>query len=175
MKRILIWSAPVLMLAQAAVAGVKTDYDHGAQFAQYHTFQWMAMPAPANGVVDNAITVDRVKRSIGQQLTKKGLEETNNNPDVYLVYHFNASNRIEYMPYYGWGGRRGWWGPGGYAERFAAGSLTIDIVDARTNRLVWRAYCGDRASNVIDVQNEKNVNKMVGKAFSQYPPKSAHT
>ena len=46
MKKILIWSAPVLMLAQAAMASVKTDYDHGAQFSQYHTFQWKALPAP---------------------------------------------------------------------------------------------------------------------------------
>jgi hypothetical protein len=173
MKKILIWSAPVLMLAQAAMAAVKTDYDHGAQFSQYHTFQWKALPAPSDGVVDNSITVERVKHSIDQQVARKGLEETNKNPDVYLVYHFNASNAIQYMPYYGWGGRRGWWGPGGYAERFAAGSLTIDMVDARTNRLVWRAYCGDTASNVVDVQSEKNIDKMVSKAFKQFPPKSA--
>lgn len=171
MRKLLICCAPALILAQAALAAVKTDYDHAVRFAQYHTFQWKLMPPPSQGVVNNSITMDRVKNAIAQQIAQKGLEETSQNPDVYLVYHLNASNRIEYFPaYYGW--RRGWWGPG-YAERFAAGSLTIDIVDAHTNRLVWRAYCGDTASNVIDVQSEKNINKMVGSAFKRYPPKPA--
>ena len=171
MRKLLIWCAPVLMIAQAAIASVKTDYDHSVHFSQYHTYQWKLMEAPGQGVVNNSITVDRIKNAIAQQLTRKGIEETNRNPDVYLIYHLNASNRVEFFPgYYGWGWRRGWWGPG-YAEHFAAGTLTIDMVDAHTNRLVWRAYCGDTAPNVIDFQSEKNIHKMVSAAFKQYPPK----
>ncbi len=46
----------------------------------------------------------------------------------------------------------------------------MDIVDAKTSKLLWRAYCGDE---VKDWNNRhKIVEKAVRKALDRYPPKS---
>ena len=50
------------------------------------------------------------------------------------------------------------------------GMLVMDVVDAKTSKLLWRAYCGDE---VKDWKNRhKIVEKVVRKALGRYPPKS---
>jgi hypothetical protein len=44
-------------------------------------------------------------------------------------------------------------------------------MDARTNRLIWRAIETDTGSNVLDVQSAKKVDKMAADAFKHFPPK----
>jgi hypothetical protein len=73
-----------------------------------------------------------------------------------------------------------WWGPGygWYAipswtvtetEYYLTGMLVIDIVDATSMKLLWRAFCGDE---VTDMRNRhKNINSAVKKALEKFPPR----
>ena len=83
----------------------------------------------------------------------------------------NMTN-IEYMP--GIGGWRhwGWMRPEAFVDRYVEGRTIIDIVDAKTNHLVWRAIATDTGSNVLDVESSKNVEKMAADAFKHFPPKA---
>ena len=52
---------------------------------------------------------------------------------------------------------------------FRVGSLVVDLVDAKTNELVWRAV----ASSTIPPDRkklEKKIQKVVAKMFASYPP-----
>ncbi|GAB4028535.1 hypothetical protein GCM10028809_16620 [Spirosoma gilvum] len=89
-------------------------------------------------------------------LRQKGLTENTSQPDLIIGYHFFVENKTRtvanpttpfYGPYMGWGrwGYRGWgpgwWGWGGTQytqEKYQAGTLVVDMVDARTHQLVWR-------------------------------------
>jgi hypothetical protein len=50
------------------------------------------------------------------------------------------------------------------------GTLIIDLVDASSNKLVWRGT----GTDVVSTKPEKNaekINKIVPKIFKNYPPK----
>jgi hypothetical protein len=47
--------------------------------------------------------------------------------------------------------------------------LVLDIVDARTSKLLWRAYGGEK---IDDFRNrDKDIKAVVKKALQRFPPK----
>src|SRR5262245_1945325 len=162
-----------LTLTAGAFASTKTDYDHSINFEKYQTFAWKNYARPGNGIVNNSIVASRLQNAVDEQLMKKGMREDDRNPDVYIVVHLSAKNMsdIEYIPAYGWR-HWGWMGPDVFVNRYVEGTTVIDIVDAKTNQLVWRAIATDTGSNVLDVQSEKKVDKMAADAFKHFPPKA---
>ena len=180
MRRVLAFGGFVLLLAPIAFAGVKTDFDHSVDFKHYQTFAWKAArPNPPNGMINNSLVDARIRGAVNQQLTKKGMREDLQKPDVYLVYHVDARSRreINYFPFGGWRWRRwgAWGGDNIFVSRYLQGNLVIDMIDAHTNRLVWRAYGTDSGSYLSDVQSAKNVGKIVANAFKHFPPDVSHS
>lgn len=49
------------------------------------------------------------------------------------------------------------------------GTLTIEIVDRATNKIVWRASASDTVSKVKDIP--KKIAKAIKKMFKKFPPK----
>jgi hypothetical protein len=47
------------------------------------------------------------------------------------------------------------------------GTLVIDLVDARTQKLVWRAYCTAQGSGMSD---PAFIQKAVSRALEHFPP-----
>ena len=180
MKPLLYGTLLVIVAAATttAVAGVKTDYDHSITFDHYHTFAWRQAPAAPNDLGDNTLLRSRITSAMNQQLLGKGMHEDSANPDVYLTYRYVAHSRndINSFPSWGsWGWRRGGWaGSNVYVNRYTEGTFVIDMVDAKTNQLVWRAYGSDTGSNPIDVQSDKNVGKIVSQALKHFPPKGSN-
>ena len=57
------------------------------------------------------------------------------------------------------------------ATRYVKGTLVLDMVDAKTNQLVWRAISTDSGSDLLDVHSAKTVDKMVSESLEHFPPK----
>jgi hypothetical protein len=163
-----------LSFASMAFAGVKTDYDRGANFERYRTFAWKIPERQAKSVVNNSLIAKRIEQEVNRDLTAKGLRQVRSNPDLYLTYHINAKNEkdLDYVP--AWGrGRMGWYGGDVYVNRYVRGNAVIDVVDAHTNQLVWRAFLTNTGYHLADVQKDKTIDKMVDSAFKHFPPKQA--
>ena len=179
------WRAVLALGAMAVTAGcatvsVSTDYDHGFDFARVRTFQLDGGHLMHNGVADdgNTLVKDRITAALRAALQAKGLQETSQNPDLIVGYYGGARSRteIEGMPAYGpgpgfgpfWAG--GWWDPmynDWWTRTYNEGTLIIDLVDAHTKRLVWRAY----AEAEIEVPvSEQKIREAVDKAFRGFPP-----
>jgi hypothetical protein len=165
----LVIAASVLGSVPAWAIDVKTDYDHYANFEHYQTFSWKSPGSTSGrGSFDNSLLDDRLRRAIGAQLIAKHMQESDRTPDVYIVYHAAAQERNEWVGSpYGWHRR---FGPGGWVSRYLQGNFVIDMVDAKTNRLIWHAIASDTGSNSIDLESEKNIAKIAEKAFKHYPP-----
>lgn len=188
MKPLLAMTVLTALLAPLALAGIQTDYDHSAHFDRYRTFAWRtSAPNPPNGMLNNSLVYARITQAVDQQLVKKGWREVTQNPDVYLTYKVSASAQETYdsYPAYGWGGPRwgwgggwgygwggGWWGAGDayFDPYYLQGNFTIDMVDAHTNLLIWRAYGTDSGFNLSNIESAKNIDKIVTKAFNHFPP-----
>jgi hypothetical protein len=164
----------LMLTAGAFAASAKTDYDHSVNFEKYSTFAWKNYGARSNGIVNNSIVASRIQNAVNEQLTKKGLREDDRNPDLYVVTHVGAKNMtdIEYMPAVGGWRHWRWMGPDMFVNRYVQGTTIIDLVDAKTNELVWRAISTDTGSNLVDVESPKKIDKMAVDAFKHFPPKA---
>ena len=142
----------------------------GVNFSNYKTFGW----ANVNGekkedIADNDIVDNNIKNAITTQLENKGWRETTQNPDVILDYNVMVEKKVAresepvysypYTHYYynGLRNRRGYMyypndlvGYHTYNVPFKQGTLTVNMVDAKTNKLIWQGTAqGDVSSKTV--------------------------
>lgn len=182
---------PIMMIAALLVAisgcapRVTVDSNNRVNFNKYKTYAWMDSDVKAgqNPLYYNQLATQNVESTMGKVLADKGLQEVTARPDLLIGYHFfvedktrtvSTPNNAFYGPYLGWGrwGYGGWgpgyWGWGGQQytqEQYQAGTLVVDMVDARTRKLVWRGSVqnavGDPAR--ITAQLTKEAERIVEK------------
>jgi hypothetical protein len=173
MKRMLVTGVVFLALSAVAIAvDTKRDYDHSVDFSKFRTFAWKAANPESNGVVTNSLVLSRIHDAVSEGLRSKGIVENRTNPDLFVVTHVGAENQqdIDYWPSVGGWRHWGWMGPDVIVQRYVEGTIVLDMVDAKTNQLVWRSVSTATGSDLIDVQSEKKVDKMVASALKHFPP-----
>lgn len=185
-------AAIVLISAGAAVSraqDVKVNWREKAAFGDFRTYQ--ILPA-AGQATDDPLWTQFVPKYLKSALEAKGLNPVapGATPDVKVAYHFRTKDLIDRQttsdgfgwgggPWGGWGGWGGGYGGWGAGPDWATtrevprtmGVLTVDLVEARGNEVVWRGKAIE--DRVADSQhkNEDQVWKSVGKMFEHYPPK----
>lgn len=178
----MVLASLVLLASACSTIRVKTNSAPDVDFAQYRTFaveQGEVMGPnharePANGPAEA-----RIRKGIADQLRAKGMVENESAPDVVATFVLGTQERTELdaftPPYVGWGygpwGPMGWWGGTGYPQwytrTYVQGTLVVDLVDAHTDRAVWRAYARtDLSGSNLDPE----IDRAVAKAFKDYPP-----
>jgi hypothetical protein len=150
-------------------AKVTTDYDHKADFSQYHTYSWMSVKA------GDPLWTERITEAVNQELSAKGWVNRAEGGDA-SVSAFGSTHvqpRLETF-YNGFGGGWFWRGFGdGVAyttiDRIPIGTLVVDIFDTPTKKLIWRGTASDALSDKPDT-NEKKLEKAVAEMFKHFPP-----
>lgn len=167
----LSWLLASIVIA-TTFAGSGVEFDRDTDFSNYRTYQWNdGTPAPDEGV--QAL----IERAIDERLQASGLASRDSGGDLIVVTHIStARNTLAGADDFGYGGWPGWGASSGMGESPAAedselpgGTLIVDLVDAETNKLVWRGV----ASGTIKGSSEKthkNVDKKIGKLFRNFPP-----
>jgi hypothetical protein len=95
---------------------------------------------------------------------------------VLVAYHASFSRDLEINGYAsGWGGYR--WGPArtgtARVEQVTVGTLVIDLVNAKSNTIVWRGIATkDLDPKASPEKRDKNINKAAEKLFKNYPHKA---
>ena len=160
----------VLLLATAAIAGVKTDYDRSANFNNYKTYSWERVQTT------DPLWVDRIKEAVDSQLAAKGWTRVDSGGEVSIIAIEMTRNQRTLNTFYdGFG--RGWrWGVGfGNAtttvDTYKVGTLVVDLFDANTQKLIWRGSSSDTLSDKSD-KNIKTLDKDVQKMFDHFPPEA---
>jgi len=86
----------------------------------------------------------------------------------------NYLSTLAFYPYsgfYGYG-MGGWWAPrwnNFWVRNYEEGTVFIDMYDANTAQLIWRAYA---VSSINNFNEKKFVEKQIGKSFKHFPPKT---
>jgi hypothetical protein len=121
---------------------VSSHVDPTRTFSQDRTFQWGpadALPTGDSRLDGDRYFQDRMQGAVERQLAGRGIALTSANADLLVHYHANISHRVDVD-----GVDRGLgYGAGGDAPAvttYEAGTLVIDVIDRRTNRLVWRGW-----------------------------------
>ncbi len=148
-------------LMGCASTQVTTDWDRNTQFASYHTYVWM--DTPRMQAMQQATLFDRrLRAAVEEQLAAKGMQksDTNGAADLLIVYHAGVQDKVDVQSW-GYFGRRV------DVREYQQGMLVIDVVDARTRSLVWRATAKDEVGDA-DPSSEK-IAKAVQKMFAGFP------
>jgi hypothetical protein len=166
----------MITLACAYGQDVHYNYDRGANFAAYKTYQWIDLP----GRVPDQLIDDAIKRSVDEQLAQKGLTKVEKDADLHVGYQavVNLEKGINLSAWGTGGGPGGWggWNNGtvqGQTSTIPVGIVVVDLYDRGRKQLIWR---GD-AAKTIDLKkdpdkNYRNLQKAMTKLFKNYPPQS---
>ncbi len=171
MEKLRILGAMLLAaLAVATVAlaqDVKTDYDHHANFSQYHTYYYERVQTT------DPLWQSRIVDAVDHALQAKGWQKVSSDGDVAITAVGSAHNQQEYQSFYnGLGGWR-WGGFGETAtqvENYPVGSLVVDLYDTHNKQLIWRGVCSNSLTDNPE-KNEKKLDKAVDKMFDHFPPR----
>jgi len=170
MKRLTFIPVILIMFVSAYAQDVHYNYDLGANFAKYRTYQWVDLPggAFAHQLIDQAI-----QRAVDEQLEQKGLTRVEKDGDLQVGYQavVDEGMSITFLgtESLGWS-----WGDAfvqGETTSMSVGMVWVDLYDTAKKQLVWR---GD-ACKTIDLRknpgkNYKNLHKAMAKLFGNYPP-----
>ena len=184
MKKVFgLFVALILMAAPAVAQKVRIDYARDFDFDSVQTFQYVDTEDTA--IKDNSIMADRVVSMITKELREGGLREVQENPDLYVTYHFSSQEQKSYSTtsmgyggywdgWGGWGGYDPWGGPmmGTTTIReysYEKGTLVIDAYDSQEKKLVWR---GSGTVTVKDkpekqVKQVENILKKLGNKWDK--------
>lgn len=162
--------------ATSARVGVTNDFDHSINFRAFKTWAWYpqqptdAEGGPAQGY--ESFLDKRIRTAVAAEMTKKGLTEVSKAPDVYVAYSTRVEDKQQVSPYYGNGFP--YYGYGRYGTgmtpvtQYKAGTVVIDIVDARRKQLAWRGT--GQAQLDQNTISEEETFRIVGGILGTYPP-----
>tara|TARA_R110002124_G_C8974490_1_gene515730 strand:+ start:34522 stop:35094 length:573 start_codon:yes stop_codon:yes gene_type:complete len=166
---------PVLVLlvfTSCSTVRVVSDYDKEAAFNEYNSFAFFKPGIDKAEISD--LDKKRILRAIDAELSMKGMTKTSN-PTLLVSIFTKERERVNvYQNNFGMGwGWNPWWYGGAYGNtvsRSTEGSLYIDLIDAKTNQLVWQ---GVGTANLITDDMEKKeerINEIVKEILNEYPP-----
>ena len=158
----------------------------GVDFNNYKTFGWANGNGEKKEDADNGIVDNNIKNAITTQLENQGWKETSQNPDVILDYNVMVEKKVNqvsepiysypYTHYYynGWRRRGGYMyypndllGYHTYNIPFKEGILTVNMVDAKTNKLIWQGSAqGDVSNSTVTTQEMQSDVTSIFKKFN---------
>jgi hypothetical protein len=146
MKKVFGLIFVVALIATPAMAQkVTIDYAHDYDFDSIKTFQYV--DTQESNVQGNDMMAQRVTDMIKKELREGGLTEVQENPDIFVTYHFTTQERTGYTTNnFGYGGfHGGWYGWGGgmgtsttTQQNYTDGTLIIDAYDGAEKKMIWR-------------------------------------
>jgi hypothetical protein len=168
---------PLTLAALAIVAcsslQVHQDWDPAANFNNFRTYQWKDATPVKNQLLDQ-----RIVQAVNQQLAAKGLKQVDSGADLFVTYHGSVSEQLNYQTTgYGYG-MGGWYGPGyggvgvsnTTVQQIPIGTLVIDLVDVKTNQMVWRSTASDDLRQSDNPQQaQSRIDNAVKAMFSRWP------
>ena len=170
--------ATATLSACATTATVGSHVDHDLDLSRFRTFDWGpadALPTEDARLARNPAFKDRVQGAVEKGLAARGFQliARGDTADLLIHYHANISQRINVN----------------HADRayvycsqadcppdlveYEAGTLVLDVVDARTDKLVWRCWARTSVDGMLrkpDVM-AKTINETVARILLRLPPK----
>ena len=179
--------AGIIIIGCGSSIKVSSDYDKTIDFKRYKTFSIYDLKQ--TGSV-NPANADKIVNALKKQMKEKGFVEDTQNPDLQInavsILTSKEAVAMDAPPtnYYGYGGAYrpyGYYGVGygyGYAENpdtrekeydFKQGTLMIDIIDTKTQKMVWQGV-GNSEIDTKPVNADEIINYAVGAIMVSFPP-----
>ena len=179
MKKILLYIT-VVFLVGCSTLKVDVDYDTSYDFKNNTKYTIVHK----HRVGENTLTNDRIISALNNELQAKSYAKvTKDQANLVFVFHVNVRDktdiRTDYqmVGYGGYGFGRGF-GRGVVettsAYNYTEGTLIVDALNPKTNKIVWRGIAVDELSNSLTTPDKrtKYINEIIKKLMSNFPRKA---
>lgn len=166
-------SLVVLALSGCATLRVNSYLERDAQFSRYRSYAWAERVEFVTGdprLDNNRFFSQRMEQAVDMELAARGFEKTTPAAaDVLLHLHARLDQRIDAATVDPIDGRCV--GDKCRPEVYEAGTLMVDFMDRRTNRLAWRGWAERSFDGVVDDQEwmEATIDRTVARILARLP------
>lgn len=184
-----------VFLSSCMQMSIYSDRDKDINFNKYKTFAWLPHPhtyLKKGNAIDNDIVENNIVKYVSKELINREMRLDTAHPDVVMDFDIMTEKKVKQIQtpayynsgfyYYGGGyRRRGWnnynnnrwaYNMGYRTENIAykEGTLTIDMVDHSSKKLIWKGYA---LGEIIDIESfENELPAEVRDMFREYPVKT---
>lgn len=180
MKKLKWWtgSLGIVFLLASCASTAHIEKADDADFSRYKSFAWMDKDGEGAGDRNktNDLTEQKIRVAVNNELVKSGWKEVKNHPDVILSYDVLVERGVKEntSPVYSRPYSRVMYNP--YTRRYTTiyypsqfmgyerderpikeGTVTITMIDAKTDRAVWQGWTTDevngRNMSTKEIQN----------------------
>lgn len=180
MKQLKWWtgSLGIVFLLASCASTAHIEKADDADFSRYKSFAWMDKDGEGTGDRNktNDLTEQKIRVAVNNELVKSGWKEVKNHPDVILSYDVLVERGVKEntSPVYSRPYSRVMYNP--YTRRYTTiyypsqfmgyerderpikeGTVTITMIDAKTDRAVWQGWTTDevngRNMSTKEIQN----------------------
>jgi len=151
---------------------VRSDFDPAVDFTRFKTYA--QVPPPERGdkerVPVGPFLDGRIRAALDRELPLRGLVKAEGaDSDLLVGYYLVLRDRVDWgfvSTYWGWG----WVGVSPVPYSYTEGSLIVDLVDAKSRRLVWRGWATDALDPLGDpIRAQKRVDVAIAKILEKCP------
>ena len=167
---------PVLLIflfTSCVTVRVATDYDRDANFSNYNSFAFYKPGIDKAQISD--LDKKRILRAIETEMTAKGMMKSET-PSLLVSIFTKERQRVDVYNNnfgYGWGWNPWYYGGfyGNNVSRTTEGSLYIDLIDTKTNELVWQGVGTANLVTSSDIDKRvERIQEIVHEILVEYPP-----
>jgi hypothetical protein len=154
---------------------VSSHVQRGLDFTKYHTYEWGpadALPTGDPRLDKDPFFQDHMLGAVEKGLAEKGYQRvTAESADLLIHYHANIGERLDvdqrdrdYGYCYGDDCQAA-------TTTYEAGTLVLDVVDARTKRVIWRGWAQESLGDILNNEDrmEKRINEAVARMLARLP------
>ncbi len=181
-KYLLLTLAMLTLNGTALAADVEFDYDTSRDYSQLHYYDWQTQ----NDAIDEAFklfSADQIQELLGYQLDLRAEKSTAKNPADFLVrYSIKRMKKfVDDRPRIGlgmggfndsMGGGVSFSIPLGGNELDQTAQIVVDMLDAKTQQLIWRGSLVTNLSSSSVTANQKQLQKAFELILKRFPPKT---
>ncbi len=172
--------ALALLAACATGPRISTDADPQADFSRYSTWAFYQPIAMEQSGYSTFIT-QRIRDDVRREMEARGYAYDEASPDLLVNFQgivqektdVYSMPRTDYQVFYSYRHRSYFAVPFWYDEtqvsRYTEGTLTIDLVDAAQNRLVWTGAAIGRVTRKAPAERAEDVDHAIAEIFMRYP------
>ena len=179
LKHLLITLCILFLTAACTVSPtIHSSYNQAIDFNQYKTFGFF-QPLDTDSRYES-LTSQYLKQATIIEMTRRGFVLSKNKPDLLINFHryIESKQHLDEIPVTGYGGYHEYRGHvyydygmsyRTYIDNYQEGKLNIDIVDSRSNKVIWQAEAVGRVSDEQRDNLQATLQKTVSQMFTQFP------
>ena len=150
----LMWFLPV---SRSLALDVQTGFDPKFPLSQLKSFNFAKQDRkPPDGLATNSRMENLIRENLESQFSAIGMQKSDTEPDFLFAYYAKSVLRTRWQT----PGYRGSWSSGNASPMgYEVGTLVVDIVDRKSNQVVWRGIATKTLS-----PNQEKANQAIREA-----------